>query len=100
SGVSQTSIRIAITEKGGRLVRDDCARFTSLIDFNHAINLMTALIVFKRERLTVFAPNQVRQFVWIRKECVIDVDLLARRNLKQHRLLEIEYIAGFSVNDG
>src|SRR5262245_20508825 len=73
-GVSETAIRISITKKRRRFIRNECAWLAGRIDFDHSIDLMTALIVFKSECATVFAPDRIRQFVGIRKECVIDAD--------------------------
>src|ERR1051326_8864885 len=99
TGVSETAIRIAITKERPRLIGNECARFAVRVDFDHAINLMTALIVFKRECPAVFAPDRVRQFVRIRKERVVNVDLLMRGDIKQHGLFQVEHITRLGVYD-
>ena len=69
------------------------------VDFDHAVNLMTALIVFKRKRLAVFAPHRVGYLVWIREQRVVDVDLFTSRYVKQDRLFKVEHVARLCIND-
>ena len=98
-GISETAIRVAIAEEGGGLIGNECTCFAVRVDFDYTINLMTALIVLKRERPAVLAPDRIRQFVRIREKRVIDIDLLSRRNVKQHRLFEVEHVARLGVHD-
>jgi hypothetical protein len=66
-----------IAEEGLRLFADDGARLAGAgVNLDYAIDLMPALVVFKCERAAVLAPFQARQVVGIRKERVVDDDLL------------------------
>src|SRR5262245_3220375 len=76
ASVSETAAGRAITKKGFGFVGDDRAGLPGRADFYDAINLMAALVVFKREGAAVFSPYWIRKLVRIRKQRVVDVHLL------------------------
>src|SRR5690348_12935298 len=62
SRIGEAAIRGAITEERLRFVGNNGARLAVRVDFDDAINLVSTLIVFKREPAAVFAPNGIGEF--------------------------------------
>src|SRR5579864_6433131 len=58
---------------------------------------MAALVVLKRKSAAVLPPDRPREAVGIRKQRVIDFDLLFRRDLKQHWLGDVQRVSGLGV---
>src|SRR5262249_27537253 len=76
-----------ITEERLRFFADDGARFTrGRVNLDHAVDLMPAMVVFKRECAAVLAPFEPRQVVWIWKERVVHDDLLFGLDVEIHGL--------------
>src|SRR5262249_30391317 len=60
SGISGIGNQRTIVDEGGRLLRNHGARLGRQgIDFNHAVNLVTALVVFESKGAAIFAPDRV-----------------------------------------
>ena len=77
-----------------RLLADDRSRLAGqAVDRNDAIDLMTALVVFERHGTAVFAPGQRLVVVGIRKQRIVDEDLLLAIEEEQHWLLGIQHVA-------
>ena len=82
------------------LFRDHGAGRAGLrLDLDDAECLVTTLVVFKRESAAVLPPHQIRHVEGIGKEARVDGDLTPAANIEQHRLLEIQLIAGLGVLD-
>ena len=87
-----------VLEEGRRLLVDDGARLPGGgIDLDDAIDLMAALVVLERHRVSVLAPFEPGHVVRVRKERAIDVDLRARGDVEQHRRALVEHVAGLVV---
>ena len=71
----------------------------SRINFDHAIFLMAALVVFESKRPVILSPDQIRHAVRVRKQRVVDDDLLFVFERKEHRLLDVDRVAGLGVFD-
>jgi hypothetical protein len=57
-----------VGEERPRLLADDGAGFSiGGVDFDDAIDLMSALVVLERDGAAVFAPLQAREIVGVRK---------------------------------
>jgi len=77
------------------------------IDFDDAIDLVAALVVFKGKGAAVLPPDGVRHgvFIWtharsvigIGKQRVVDYDLLFGLQLKKNGLAAVEHVPGLFV---
>ena len=70
------------------------------VDFNHAIDLVPALVVFERERAAVALPFDAPVGVRIREERAVDDRLLLRRDVEEHGLVEVHDVARLPIEPG
>src|SRR5205809_5841779 len=89
-----------VREKRRSVLRDDGARGTRRrVYLDNAIGLVSALIVLERESAAVLPPNGLRDLVWVGEQRVVDDDSLAGRDVHEHRLRDVECVAGFAIED-
>src|SRR4030095_2155283 len=101
SGLSEIAAKWAIGEERLRFFTDDCARFPgNRVDFDDPINLMPALIVFKGKSSAVLPPHEIGKAIGIRKQAIVDDCLFLRINIKQHRLSNVQRVAGLRIVAG
>ena len=98
--IGQRAVGGAVGEERLRLFRDDRARGAGRrVDFDDAVHLVAALVVFEGQRPAVFAPFELGHRVGVREERVVDDDLLLRVEDEQHRLVDVEHIAGLRIEE-
>ena len=85
-------------EKRLWLLSDDRSRLScQRIDLDDAVHLVAALVVLERHRMTVLAPFQRQVVVGVRKEPLVDHDLLSRVDVKEHWLFHVEDVTRLGV---
>ncbi len=70
------------------------------IKFEHAVDLMSALVVFKRHRAAVFTPGETAVRVRIRKPCGVAVMAGLGRQVKDDRKVVVHLVTGLAVHHG
>src|SRR5450759_337552 len=77
--VAESAVGPAIVDEGFRALGEDRSRAAARrIGFDHAVELVSALVVFEGERTAILAPHDARKLVRIREERVVDRDLRLR----------------------
>ncbi len=87
-----------VDERLGLLGDDRACAAGARVHLDHAIDLMAALIVLERERSAVLAPRELEELIRIREERVIDLNDVFRRDVDEHRISLVEYVAGFGID--
>src|SRR5262249_22597597 len=90
--------RTVVDERRLALLADQHARSTVRIDLDHAIHLVSALVIFERESAAIPPPLGARQAVGIGEERVVDRDLLLAFYIEEHRMRNVERVAGLGVD--
>ena len=89
AGIGERAVRGAVGEERLRLFRDDRARGAGRrVDFDDAVDLVSALVVFEGQRPAVLAPLELGHRVGVRKQRVVDHDLALGIDDEDHRLVD------------
>jgi len=87
-----------ITEKRFRLFTNNRAGFPgSGVDLNDPVDLVTPLVVFEGKSSAVLPPDEIRHVVGIRKQIVVDVNLLFCLDMKKNGLFDVECVTRFGI---
>ena len=90
-----------VVEEGGHLLVDDRAGLPRLgIDLDHAVDLVSTLVVLEREGAPIVAPLDPGHVVCIREQRVVDDGLRVRRHVEQHGRVPVEHVARLVVEHG
>ena len=86
-----------VNEGVGGFVDDRACDAGLAVHFDHAIELMAALVVFEGDAPAVAPPEDARDLVGIRKERVVDENFTLPGYIDQDAFLLVEGIAGLGV---
>ena len=97
TGVARVGHQWPVVDERLALLRDDSASLAGPVDFDNPVDLMAALVVLERERAAVLPPDRIRKAVRVRTQAVVDVDLFPACDLEEHRLRDVERVAGLRI---
>src|ERR1017187_7549502 len=97
----ETPCQTVLLDEGRALFVDQGARLAGLrVHFDHAVNLVAALIVFECETAPILPPHRRREVVGIGKQRRVDLRLPPGGHVEQRRISDIQRVARLGVRNG